>query len=88
VLPCCVPTSSSTASLVGFLPSRDELAVLYANLKGSDFGTRGVGGQFQLLDVDASKPRTWRITSTSPTLGASTTTTKDFPRRVRAVRAF
>jgi len=70
-----------------FLPSRDELAVLYANLKGIDFGTRGVADNFSY----------W--TSTQQTadmanhidfadLGRQHYDDKDFPRRVRAVRAF
>ena len=73
-----------------FLPSRDELAVMYTNLKAtgvSDFGTRGVADNFSY----------W--TSTQQTtdmanhidfadLGRQHYDDKDFPRRVRAVRAF
>jgi hypothetical protein len=70
-----------------FLPSRDELAVLYANLKANDFGARGVADNFSY----------W--TSTQQTtdmanhidfadLGRQHYDDKDFPRRVRAVRAF
>jgi hypothetical protein len=73
-----------------FLPSRDELAALYANIKAagvSDFGTRGVTDNFSY----------W--TSTQQTtdmanhidfadLGRQHYDDKDFPRRVRAVRAF
>jgi hypothetical protein len=73
-----------------FLPSRDELALLFTNLKGtvaSDFGTRGIADNFSY----------W--TSTQQTadmanhidfadLGRQHYDDKDFPRRVRAVRAF
>ena len=73
-----------------FLPSRDELAAMYSNLKAkgvSDFGTRGVADNFSY----------W--TSTQQTtdmanhidfadLGRQHYDDKDFPRRVRAVRAF
>lgn len=73
-----------------FLPSRDELALLYKNLKAtgaSDFGACGVGDNFSY----------W--TSTQQTadmanhidfadLGRQHYDDKDFPRRVRAVRAF
>jgi DUF1680 family protein len=73
-----------------FLPSRDELAAMYASLKAtgvSDFGTRGAIDNFSY----------W--TSTQQTtdmanhidfadLGRQHYDDKDFPRRVRAVRAF
>ena len=73
-----------------FLPSRDELALVYANLKATgvaDFGTRGIADNFSY----------W--TSTQQTtdmanhidfadLGRQHYDDKDFPRRVRAVRAF
>jgi DUF1680 family protein len=72
-----------------FLPSRDELAAMYTNLKArgvSDFGTRGIADNFSY----------W--TSTQQTtdmanhidfadLGRQHYDDKDFPRRVRAVRA-
>jgi hypothetical protein len=72
-----------------FLPARDELALMYANLKktgASDFGTRGIVDNFSY----------W--TSTQQTtdmanhidfadLGRQHYDDKDFPRRVRAVRA-
>jgi DUF1680 family protein len=73
-----------------FLPSRDELALMYKNLKAtgvSDFGARGVVDNFSY----------W--TSTQQTadmanhidfadLGRQHYDDKDYPRRVRAVRAF
>jgi hypothetical protein len=73
-----------------FLPSRDEVAMMYKNLKAtgvSDFGTRGAVDNFSY----------W--TSTQQTtdmanhidfadLGRQHYDDKDFPRRVRAVRAF
>lgn len=73
-----------------FLPSRDELALVYTNLKAkgaSDFGARGVADNFSY----------W--TSTQQTadmanhidfadLGRQHYDDKDFPRRVRAIRAF
>ena len=73
-----------------FLPSRDELALMYKNLKASgvsDFGARGAADNFSY----------W--TSTQQTtdmanhidfadLGRQHYDDKDFPRRVRAARAF
>jgi DUF1680 family protein len=73
-----------------FLPSLDELALMYANLQKtgvSDFGTRAIADNFSY----------W--TSTQQTtdmanhidfadLGRQHYDDKDFPRRVRAVRAF
>jgi len=83
--------SASINGVTGwFLPSRDELALMYKNLKAtgvSDFGARGVVDNFSY----------W--TSTQQTtdmanhidfadLGRQHYDDKDFPRRVRAVRAF
>ena len=99
IVAACTEPQSAAALCAGlklngvsgwFLPSRDELAVLYANLKAkgaSDFGTRGVSDNFSY----------W--TSTQQTadmadhidfadLGRQHYDDKDFPRRVRAVRAF
>ena len=96
IIAACTEPQSAAALAAGlklngvtgwFLPSRDELALLYANLKAGDFGTRGVADNFSY----------W--TSTQQTadmadhidfadLGRQHYDDKDFPRRVRAVRAF
>ena len=73
-----------------FLPSRDELALLYANLAATgatDFGTRGVADNYSY----------WTSTQQTTDManhidfadaGRQHYDDKDFPRRVRAVRAF
>jgi hypothetical protein len=73
-----------------FLPSRDELAALYANVKASgvsDFGTRGIADNFSY----------WTSTQQTTDManhidfadsGRQHYDDKDYPRRVRAIRSF
>lgn len=73
-----------------FLPSRDELAVMYTNLKAtgvSDFGTRGFNDNFTYW---TSSQQTTDMANhiDFADLGRQHYDDKDFPRRVRAVRAF
>jgi hypothetical protein len=73
-----------------FLPSRDELAQMYANLKATgvvDFGDRGVSDNFSYW---ASSQLTADMAAhiDFPDLGRQHFDDKDFPRRVRAIRAF
>ncbi len=73
-----------------FLPSRDELAAVYKNLKATgvvDFGDRGASDNFSYW---ASTQLTADMAShiDFPDLGRQHFDDKDFPRRVRAVRAF
>jgi uncharacterized protein len=73
-----------------FLPSRDELALMYANLKKtsvSDFGTRGIVDNFSYW---TSSQQTADMANhiDFADLGRLHYDDKDFPRRVRAVRAF
>ena len=81
---------TSTASRGWFLPSRDELALMYKNLKAtgvSDFGDARCRRQLHLLDVDRSRRPTWQTTSTSRISDASTTTTRTSRAAFRAVRS-
>ena len=73
-----------------FLPSLDELAMMYKNLKTagvSDFGTRGIVDNFSYW---TSTQQTTDMAShiDFADLGRQHYDDKDFPRRVRAVRAF
>ena len=71
-----------------FLPSRDELALMYRNLKAAgvtDFGARGVTDNFSYW---ASSQLTADMAShiDFADLGRQHFDDKDFPRRVRAIR--
>jgi DUF1680 family protein len=72
-----------------FLPSRDELALVYRNLKatGADFGEAGRPDNFSYW---ASSQLTADMAAhiDFADLGRQHFDDKDFPRRVRAVRAF
>ena len=73
-----------------FLPSRDELALMYKNLKAtgaSDFGARGVTDNFSYW---ASTQQTTDMADhiDFADAGRQHYDDKDYPRRVRAVRAF
>ena len=85
----CAPASRVNGVGGWFLPSRDELALMYRNLKAA--GARRLSRrrrcrQRQLLGVVAADRRHGGRTSTSPTSAAQHGDDKDFPRRVRAVR--
>jgi DUF1680 family protein len=72
-----------------FLPSRDELALMYRNLKAtgaSDFGDRGLSDNFSYW---ASSQLTADMAAhiDFADLGRQHFDDKDFPRRVRAIRA-
>jgi hypothetical protein len=72
-----------------FLPSLDELAMMYKNLKAagvSDFGTRGIVDNFSYW---TSTQQTTDMAShiDFADLGRQHYDDKDFPRRVRAIRA-
>jgi len=96
IIAACTEPQSAAALCAGlkvngvsgwFLPSRDELAVLYANLKASDFGTRGVADNFSYwASTQATADMAHHIDFAD--LGRQHYDDKDFPRRVRAVRAF
>ena len=73
-----------------FLPSRDELIQLYKNLRATnavDFGDRNVGDNFSYW---ASTQLTADMAAhiDFPDAGRPHFDDKDFPRRVRAIRAF
>jgi DUF1680 family protein len=73
-----------------FLPSRDELLLMYRNLKATgagDFGDRGIADNFSYW---ASTQQTTDMAShvDFADSGRLHSDDKDFPRRVRAVRAF
>jgi hypothetical protein len=95
---CAEPASAAalcaTLNLNGvtgwFLPSRDELVAMYRNLMASgvsDFGARGVVDNFTYW---ASSQNTADMAAhvDFADLGRVHGDDKDFPRRVRAVRAF
>jgi uncharacterized protein len=72
-----------------FLPSRDELAALYSNIKAtgvSDFGTRGVTDN---VSYWTSTQQTTDMANhiDFADLGRQHYDDKDYPRRVRAIRA-
>ena len=73
-----------------FLPSRDELLMMYRQLKATgavDFGDRGVSDNFSYW---ASSQQTTDMAAhiDFADLGRAHFDDKDFPRRVRAIRAF
>jgi hypothetical protein len=73
-----------------FLPSRDELAIMYTNLKttvASDFNIRGITDNFVYW---TSSQQTTDMANhiDFADLGRQHYDDKDFPRRVRAIRAF
>jgi len=71
-----------------FLPSRDELALMYKNLKAtgaSDFGIRGADNVSYWASTQATTDMAHHIDFAD--LGRQHYDDKDFPRRVRAIRA-
>jgi len=73
-----------------FLPSRDELALMYRNLKASGRGDFRDGGAADNVSYWASSQLTADMAAhiDFADLGRQHFDDKDFPRRVRAIRAF
>jgi len=73
-----------------FLPSRDELALMYRNLKASGLGDFRDGGVADNVSYWASSQLTADMAAhiDFADLGRQHFDDKDFPRRVRAIRAF
>jgi len=72
-----------------FLPSRDELALMYRNLKAAGFGDFRDGGVADNFTYWASSQQTADMAAhiDFADLGRQHGDDKDFPRRVRAIRA-
>jgi uncharacterized protein len=73
-----------------FLPSRDELALMYRNLKATglaDFRDRGVTDNFTYW-ASSQQTADMAVHIDFADLGRVHGDDKDFPRRVRAIRAF
>ena len=73
-----------------FLPSRDELALVYRNLKAAGLGGFPAGGAADNVSYWASSQLTADMAAhiDFADLGRQHFDDKDFPRRVRAIRAF
>jgi len=73
-----------------FLPSRDELAHMYSNLKANGAGDFRDGGVADNFEYWASSQQTtdMAVHIDFADLGRQHGDDKDFPRRVRAIRAF
>jgi DUF1680 family protein len=73
-----------------FLPSRDELALMYSNLKAKGAGDFRDGGVADNFEYWASSQQTadMAVHIDFADLGRQHGDDKDFPRRVRAIRAF
>lgn len=73
-----------------FLPSRDELALMYSNLKANGAGDFRDGGVADNFEYWASSQQTadMAVHIDFADLGRQHGDDKDFPRRVRAIRAF
>jgi uncharacterized protein len=73
-----------------FLPSRDELALMYTNLKSNGVGDFRDGGVADNFEYWASSQQTadMAVHIDFADLGRQHGDDKDFPRRVRAIRAF
>jgi uncharacterized protein len=73
-----------------FLPSRDELALMYRNLKATGVGDFPAGGAADNVSYWASSQLTADMAAhiDFADLGRQHFDDKDFPRRVRAIRAF
>ncbi len=73
-----------------FLPSRDELALMYRNLKANGLGDFRDGGVDDNFEYWASSQQTadMAVHIDFADLGRQHGDDKDFPRRVRAIRAF
>lgn len=73
-----------------FLPSRDELALMYTNLKAKGHGDFRDGGAADNFSYWASSQQTADMAAhiDFADMGRQHGDDKDFPRRVRAIRAF
>jgi hypothetical protein len=73
-----------------FLPSRDELALMYRELKANGAGDFRDGGVADNFEYWASSQETADMAAhiDFADLGRQHGDDKDFPRRVRAIRAF
>jgi hypothetical protein len=73
-----------------FLPSRDELALVYRNLKATNGANFGDAGHADNVSYWASSQLTADMAAhvDFADLGRQHFDDKDFPRRVRAIRAF
>jgi hypothetical protein len=73
-----------------FLPSRDELALMYTNLKAKGLGDFREAGLVDNFEYWASSQQTadMAVHIDFADLGRQHGDDKDFPRRVRAIRAF
>jgi uncharacterized protein len=73
-----------------FLPSRDELALMYKNLKATAVSDFGVGSAVDNFSYWTSTQETTDMANhiDFADLGRQHYDDKDFPRRVRAIRAF
>ena len=73
-----------------FLPSRDELLLMYRNLKATGLGTFADGGVADNFSYWASSQQTADMAAHIDFAdhGRLHSDDKDFPRRVRAIRAF
>ena len=73
-----------------FLPSRDELALIYSNLRATGAGDFRDGGVADNFEYWASSQQTadMAVHIDFADLGRQHGDDKDFPRRVRAIRAF
>ena len=73
-----------------FLPSRDELALVYRNLKAAGAGNFDVGGLADNVNYWSSSQETADMSAHIDFAdgGRQHSDDKDFPRRVRAIRAF
>ena len=73
-----------------FLPSREELALMYRNLKANGLGDFRDAGSADNFEYWASSQQTADMAShiDFADLGRQHSDDKDFPRRVRAIRAF
>jgi hypothetical protein len=73
-----------------FLPSRDELALMYTNLKANGVGDFRDGGVADNFEYWASSQQTadMAVHIDFADLGRQHGDDKDFPRRVRGIRAF
>jgi len=87
---CRPKASAATCSRRSATLSRDELAVMYKNLKGTRVSDFGVGGAADNVSYWTSTQQTTDMANHIDFAGAGRQHyhDKDFPRRVRAIRSF